>query len=182
LLIMVIALMSNLTIAGIYSAEGDAFALTRSYPSKQSFMLTSKLFAPASLGLISIGVSIGLFASVRAVEPVVAAFLCLGIVGFYIGHLLYAASLDFTSHQDHFVDHNFASDSEKRVLIIGVAVCLLAGVFYYYFMQDFTVWFSLSRNGTAALKFAIMGALFLGLNAILYFKKISLIYQQGATL
>ena len=27
-----------------------------------------------------------------------------------------------------------------------------------------------------------MGALFLGLNAILYFKKISLIYQQGATL
>jgi hypothetical protein len=112
-------------------------------------MLTSKLFAPASLGLISIGVSIGLFASVRAVEPVVAAFLCLGIVGFYIGHLLYAASLDFTSHQDHFVDHNFASDSEKRVLIIGVAVCLLAGVFYYYFM-----WLAILRRDGIQLSFA----------------------------
>jgi hypothetical protein len=182
LLILVISLMSNLTIAGIYSAEGDAFSLARSYPRSESFMLSSKLFAPAALGLASIIVSIILFSNVRAVEPVVSACLALGIIGFYLGHLLYAASLDFTSHQDHFADHNFASDAEKRVLVMGVVVSLLAAVFYYYFMQDFTVWFGLSRPATATIKLAILGAIYLVLNLVLYFKKIKLIYQQGATL
>ncbi|OPZ36053.1 MAG: hypothetical protein BWY98_00544 [Tenericutes bacterium ADurb.BinA155] len=182
LLILMISLMSNLTIAGIYSAEGDAFSLSRSYPRSESFMLSSKLFAPAALGLISIIVSIILFSNVRTVEPFVSAFLALGIIGFYLGHLLYAASLDFTSHQDHFADRNFASDSEKRVMIFGVVVSLLAALFYYYFLQDFTGWFGLSRQATATLKFAIMAAIYLILNVVLYVKKIKLIYQQGATL
>ena len=54
LITLLITLSSNSNIAKIYSKEGGAFKLGRTYPVKNGLLITSKLFLPSLLGAVSI--------------------------------------------------------------------------------------------------------------------------------
>jgi len=181
LLVLMVALTSNSVISRIYSEEGDAFALTRSYPRDQVFMLSSKLVFPGLMGTLSLSLSVFFFASMKGLGAVSASLLGFAVVSFYIGHLLFAAGLDFTAKHDRFAAGDFISESENRVVVTGIVIALLAAILYYLFLQDFNLWGPLSREETASIKLMLMGVGFLLLNVLLFNKKIRLVYMEGQT-
>jgi len=182
LLILLVSLSSNTVISRIYSEEGDAFNLTRSYPSNPRFMLSAKLFWPGLMGVISICLSVFFFASLKGVGPLSGTLIAFAICFFYIGHLLYSAGLDFTSKHDHFESADFTSEAEKRVMITGTIIAFLFGVLYYLFLFDFHLWGSLTREETASLKLCLFGLGGLALNIVMFFKRIKYIYMEGRVL
>jgi len=182
LLILLVSLSSNTIISRIYSEEGDAFNLTRSYPSNPRFMLSAKLFWPGLMGVISICLSVFFFASLKGVGMASGIFIALGICFFYIGHLLYSAGLDFTSKHDHFESADFTSEAEKRVMITGTLIAFLFGFLYYLFLSDFHLWGSLTREETASLKLCLFGLGGLAANIVVFFKRIKYVYMEGRVL
>jgi hypothetical protein len=182
MLILLVSLSSNTIVSRIYSEEGDAFALTRSYPGNPKFMLSAKIFWPGLMGVVSIAVSVYLFASLKKITFLSGFLIAIGIICLYLGHLLFAAGLDFTSKHDHFESSDFTSESEKRVMIIGIVVALLMGVLFYLFMTDFFVWGQLTREQTASMKFMLFGIFGLAINVLLFFKKIRYVYMEGRVL
>ena len=179
LLVLMVALTSNTVISRIFSEEGDAFALTRSYPRNQVFMLSTKLLFPALMGTFSVALSVYFFASMKGLEVGSASLLGVAVVSLYLGHLLFAAGLDFTTKKDHFANNDFMSEGENRVIVIGIFVAIMAAVLYYLFLQDFSPWWQLSREETASLKLMLMSLGFLLVNLLLFYRKIQLIYMEG---
>lgn len=179
LLVLMVALSSNTVIARIFSEEGDAFVLTRSYPRNQVFMLSTKLLFPALMGTFSLALSVYFFASMKGLGVGSASLLGFAVVSLYLGHLLFAAGLDFTTKKDHFASGDFMSEGENRVIVIGIFVAILAAVLYYLFLQDFSSWWRLTREETASLKLMLMSLGFLLVNLLLFYRKIQLIYMEG---
>lgn len=181
LITLLIALSSNSMIARIYSREGGAFYLARTYPLKEESSIGSKLVIPASIGSLSILASTIALANIRSAVMENAIFCGIGIIFIFIGHLLYSAGLDFTNPRSSFGDASFLSKSENRSVIMSFITSAIFAVLSYYFFKDNILWLS-SIQATAGLKIFLLGIIYLAINVLLYIRKIKYIYKTGETL
>ncbi len=181
LISLLITLSMNGLIARMYSQEGGAFKVARTYPIKNGLLITSKLVLPATLGVISISVSYIIIAHLR--EELFAENLMLGggVLCVYFGHLLYSASLDFTNPKASFGDVSFLSNNENRSLISAFIISGLLTYLFYLFTQDSAVWIN-SIQTTSSFKLLLIGGLYLLFNIVKYIKKIRYVYAKGETL
>lgn len=181
LIALLLSLSANAGIAKIYSLEGGAFKLSRTYPLEGGRLISSKLIIPGTIGCMS------LFASLLAlnfIRPEMArgnTFMGIGSILIYVGHLLYSAGLDFTSPKSNFGDSSFFSSAENRSTIMGFITASLLSIFYYLYFQDHILWLP-SIESTAGFKVFLISILYLGANALLYVRKIKYIYKTGEEL
>lgn len=181
LISLLITLSMNGLIARIYSQEGGAFKVARTYPVKNGLLITSKLVIPALLGVISIIVSFAVIANLRAELFVENLMLGGGILCVYLGHLLYSAALDFTNPKASFGDVSFLSNNENRSLICAFIMSGLLTYLFYLFTQDSAIWIN-SIQTTSSFKLLLIGVLYLIFNVILYVRKIRYVYAKGESL
>ncbi len=181
LITLLITLSSNSNIAKIYSKEGGAFKLGRTYPVKNGLLITSKLFLPSLLGTVSIIASYIIISMMRKDLMAENLILGLGILFIYLGHLLYSASLDFTNPQSSFGDVSFLSNNENRSIIFAFAISALFSLLFYFFSNDPLIWIK-SIQMTASFKLALFGLLFFALNVYLYSERIKYVYTRGERL
>lgn len=181
LITMLIVLSANGVIAKMYSQEGGAFKLARTYPIKDSTLLASKLVIPGTLGTISIIVSFSIIASLKANLVAENLLLGLGILLIYWGHLLYSASLDFTNPRNPFGDVSFLSSNENRSIILAFVLSFLLSLLFYYFTQDPIVWFG-NVQTTSSFKITLIGLVYFMLNVMTYNKKVRYVYAKGENL
>ncbi len=181
LITLLIVLTMNGMVARMYSQEGGAFKVARTYPVKNGLLISSKIFIPALLGTISIIVSYVIIANLR--EELFAENLLLGagILCVYLGHLLYSASLDFTNPKASFGDVSFLSNNENRSIVMAFIISALLGYLFYLFTQDSAIWIS-SIQMTSSFKLLLIGVLYLAFNVVGYIRKIRYVYAKGESL
>jgi hypothetical protein len=180
-LILLVSLSSNETIAHLYSEEGSAFNLNRSYPKGNSFILLSKLFLPALLGVISISLCSVYYGQINAfkldsngeswVKGNMVAALAIAASCFYLGHLLFAAGLDFCGVKSNFSGQAKATTNERDVVITAFVLSLSQGYLFYLFMKD--------GLESAYLKIMIVGLIYFALNVVLFIRKSKYLYGRG---
>ncbi len=178
---LLLSLSANAGIAKIYSLEGGAFKLSRTYPLKGAAIISSKLIIPGTIGCLSLLASLIALNSIRPEMANGNTFMGIGAILIYIGHLLYSAGLDFTSPKSNFGDASFFNSSENRSTIMGFITASLLSVFYYLYFQDHILWLP-TIESTAGLKIFLISVLYLGLNVLLYVRKIKYIYKTGEEL
>lgn len=181
LISLLLSLSANALIAKIYSLEGGAFKLGRTYPLKEAYLLSSKLLIPASIGCLSL---LSCLLALNFIRPEMAkgnTFMGIGAILIYLGHLLYSAGLDFTSPKSSFGEVPFFRGAENRSTIMGLITAALLSFFYYLYFQDHILWLS-SIESTAGLKVFLISILYLGLNLLLYERKIRYVYKAGEEL
>ncbi len=178
---LLIVLSSNSTIAKLYSKEGGAFKLARTYPVKNGLLITSKLFLPILFGSISIIISYAIVAAMRKDMMIENILLGFGILMIFLGHLLYSASLDFTNPQSSFGDVSFLSSNENRSIIFAFVTSALFTLLFYYFGNDPLIWIN-NIQMTASFKLLCFGILFFILNIYLYHERIKYVYSKGERL
>lgn len=181
LITLLLILSSNSRMAKIYSKEGGAFRLARTYPIGRNLLITSKIILPLLLTSLSLLVSYLIIAFMRKDLFVENLLLGGGILFIAIGHLLYSASLDFTNPQASFGDVSFLSGNENRSIIYAFLLSALFTLLFYYFSFDSIVWI-VSVQRTASFKLFLLGLLFLGLNIYLYVERIRYVYAKGDSL
>lgn len=181
LITLLIVLTMNGMVARMYSQEGGAFKVARTYPVKNGLLISSKIFIPALLGTISIIVSYVIIANLR--EELFAENLLLGagILCVYLGHLLYSASLDFTNPKASFGDVSFLSNNENRSIVMAFIISALLGYLFYLFTQDSAIWIN-SIQMTSSFKLLLIGVLYLAFNIVGYIRKIRYVYAKGESL
>ena len=182
LLILVISTASNTALARIYSREGDAFALTRSYPRSQISLLFSKIFLPTVLGCLSITASCVVYCALKEMSSTACVGLSIGLLGVYLGHSLFSAGLDFSTKTEQYADQDATSPAEVRSVVVGLLLAALMAVLFYFYCFDLRTWGSLSVHESAAMKILIIGVLFLIANIILFRSKVRYIYTKGRSL
>lgn len=181
LLLCLIATSANGLVSRLYSAEGGAFQLARTYPIGSPFLIGSKLIFPALFGSVSI---LSTSAILSALWPKMGDVL--GILGvaslfIYLGHLLYSASLDFVSPKTAFAETSFLSNNENRSVIASFFTSGFFALLFYYFSRDPLLWFG-SVPLTASVKILLLSLLYLGLMGLLYYRKLRYVYMRGETL
>ena len=178
---LLLSLSANAGIAKIYSLEGGAFKLSRTYPLKGTHIISSKLIIPGTIGCLSLLASLIALNSIRPEMASGNTFMGIGAILIYIGHLLYSAGLDFTSPKSNFGDASFFSSAENRSTIMGFITAALLSVFYYLYFQDHILWLP-TIESTAGFKVFLISVIYLGLNVLLYARKIKYIYKTGEEL
>jgi hypothetical protein len=181
LILLLVSLNSNGNIAHIYSDEGKAFFINRSYPRSANVILLSKLVLPMLMGFISIIVSCIMYGQVTGlklapdgsawVNGEIVAFLAVALCSFYAGHLLFAAGLDFTSIKSAFSAETLESSNERNIVLSAFVISLTQAVLFFLFLRD--------GVRSSYVKLMIIGLVFLALNIALFHKKSKYIYQKG---
>ena len=181
LVTLLLALSANGAIARIYSEEGGAFKLARTYPLKERYAVSSKLIIPGTAGVLSLLASTIALLCIRPEMAEGTAFMGVGAILVYLGHLLYSAGLDFTNPKSNFGEASFFDSTENRATIMGLITTALLCVFYYLYFQDKIVWLP-SIESTAGFKVFLIGIVYLALNVLLYVRKIKYVYKTGEAL
>lgn len=180
-LILLVALSTNETVAHLYSDEGSAFNLNRSYPRGNAFILLSKLLIPALLGVISIIICCIYYGQINSfkvdsngdswIKGGMVFNLSIGAIGFYLGHLLFAAGLDFCGVKSNFSGQAKAENNERDVVITAFILALSQAFLFFLFMKD--------GLESAYLKIMIIGLVYLVLNIVLFIRKSEYLYGRG---
>jgi len=189
LIISLVALNANGVISHIYSDEGKAFFLNRSYPRSTGSILLSKLLFPMLMGSASIAVAGFQYYEVTAAKTdlggnpwvtlPMAICLIVGLISFYVGHMLFAAGLDFCSATNGFAAATLTSQNERNVTLSAFALSFLGTIFFFFFLQDPYHFFFADTILLAYIKWMGLGVLFLLFNIVLFFRKVRFIYAEG---
>lgn len=181
LILLLIALSANGLIARIYSEEGAAFKLNRTYPLKDSFIIGSKLVLPCLIGVLSILASVLSMAFIRKSTMESTLLMGFGAILIYLGHLLFSAGVDFSNPRDSFGETSFLANNENRSVILALATSIFVSLLYYYYLQDGILWLN-DVNSSAGFKVLLLGILYFLVNLVLYLRKIKYVYKQGESL
>ncbi|MFA6830035.1 MAG: hypothetical protein WCR67_04975 [Bacilli bacterium] len=178
LVILLISLNTNSTIARLYSAEGSSFKYTKVYPKKPGFLLTSRIIFPLCLGTISIIISciiVNAFSvpklSQYNVNGYFMIFEILGLLLIYYGHAIYSAQLDFCKVTSDFGNKNDKSKAEKSSTVFAFVIAIFLSLLYYLFVIE--------NINSSYFVVLVFGIIYFILNALYYHYRIKLIYQGG---
>jgi hypothetical protein len=170
LIVAIFSLSTNSMISHIYSEEGDAFTYDKTYPISNLSLLTSRLFLPSLIGTLSIAISTVFLSSIKGIERMNTFFFALAAILFYLGHMLHAAEMDFTSRDRQFV--NGSEDNKKDLAITFSAffISIIMAILFFLFLGDGIF--------SAFLKLLIAGLIYFMIRVLIFNKNVKFTYLE----
>lgn len=168
ILVSLMMLTTNISMASIYSREGKTSYMLKAMPVDFIKTLGTKLIVRAALMTISIiatAIVFGLTNKQWYAYPV-----CFGLTLFfaYGGHLLWSAELDYMNPQDKLYAEtgagNISNPNETISSIVGIIVAAALGGLTYFFLND--------GNSTAMIKIMLIALAFFVCRVFLFIMKI----------
>ena len=139
LIIMLIALASNVSMASIYSREGKASYLLKASPTNYMKSLTVKLIIRAVLMTASLALTILLYSIYSDVHFIKYDQLFFAVWFVYLGHLIWCAELDYMKPQDKLyaeVGGTVNNPNETLASILAFVVAGLLTAVSYFFLAN----------------------------------------------
>ena len=173
LIILLMTLSSNTTIASIYSREGNSAYLNKVNPVSYAVPLSGKLVLNAALNCASIVVStliITLFADIGVSGTIMLA---LSLVFIYLAHLFWSAEMDIMNPQNQ--QYQTTGDSQKNpnetmsTIYAFLISALFAFICFFLMQDDIRVVF---------IKLLFIASIFFVIRTWLYFTKVKLYYKE----
>ena len=167
LIIMLITLSSNVSMASIYSREGKTSYMLKAMPINYMASLTFKLIIRAFLVVASIGLTCILYSRYCKIDYVRYDLLFFAFSFIYLGHLLWSAELDFMNPKDNLyaaIGTSVNNPNEVTSAIITFLIAfLMMGISYFLVSKEVTY---------AFLKIMLIGLAFFLVRAWLFGSKI----------
>lgn len=129
LIIMLIALASNVSVASIYSREGKASYMLKAMPIDYMKALTSKLIIRCVIVVSSLLVTSIIYSSYSNIHYLRPDLLFFSFAFVYLGHLLWSAELDFMNPQDRLYSEIGANVANPNEAISSVLTFIISFVF-----------------------------------------------------
>ena len=168
LIMLLIPLVSNVSMASIYSREGESSYLLKASPSNYIKTLTSKLFLRwilMALSLVATTVVYSHYCSVFFNRPMLVFFALLFV---YTAHLIWSAELDYMNPQDQLYkevgEGNIANSNETLSGILAFVITALFVVISLILLKE--------DVSVAFTKLLVIGALLLACRVLLAVLKI----------
>ena len=129
LIIMLIILASNVSIASIYSREGKASYMLKAMPVNYMGALTSKLIIRALIVIASIVMTCIVYKGYSKISYIRTDLLCASFVFVYLGHLIWSAELDFMKPQDRLYAEIGSSVTNPNETVSSVLTFIISFAF-----------------------------------------------------
>ena len=173
LIVLLMTLSSNSSIASVFSREGNSAYLNKVNPVPYIVPLTAKLTFNGMVNILSIITSSIVIKFTTNLTSVQTLLLCLTLVFVYIAHLCWSAELDIMNPQNHQYQTTGESQknpNENHATLYGF---LLSAVF------AFLTFFLMNENiEIVFIKLLIVSALILFARLWLYVTKVKLYYKE----
>ena len=173
LMILLISLASNASMARAYSEEGHSNYLLKTSPKPYLQSLFAKIFLNGALMTLSILTSTIIFATASNMTFVKTLMIFVMFESLYISHLVWSAEMDFmnpqTQHYQTTGTHTNNPNEVKSTLfsfVLSLIFALLA--FFFLSKTPKTVW----------LKLSLMAIAFCALRVYLYIIKIKVYFKE----
>ena len=135
LIIMLIVLASNVTMASIYSREGKTSYMLKAMPVNYMASLAFKLMIRATIVVLSIALTMILYSNYCKINFVRYDLLFFTFVFIYLGHLLWSAELDFMNPKDNLYaalgqNVNNPNETTSAILTFIIAFAMMGISFF----------------------------------------------------
>lgn len=139
LLILLIALSSNTTLAHIYSEEGNARYQLKTNPKPQMNSLVSKLVINSVFMTLSILVTVIIFASFLKISVVNTILIFVFIESLYLGHMLHSVELDIMNPQTQRYQtegDNLSNPNDLKSVIFAFLISIIFALITYFLISE----------------------------------------------
>lgn len=139
LLILLIALSSNTTLAHIYSEEGNARYQLKTNPKPQMNSLVSKLVINSVFMTFSILVTVIIFASFLKISVVNTILIFVFVESLYLGHMLHSVELDIMNPQTQRYQtegDNLSNPNDLKSVIFAFLISIIFALITYFLISE----------------------------------------------
>ena len=173
IIMLLILLMTNISIASVYSRDGASSYLNKVQPAPYALLLFSKLFFPIVIAFVGTVFSTVIFASFTSLTKGDSLFVGVIVYSIYIFHLFSSAESDIMNPQYEqyatFSDQN-GNPNEAKSAIVAVIVSLI--VFIAMFLLSSEI------GGNIYLKLALVTLALAAFKVITHLSKIKAFYKE----
>lgn len=160
LIILLIPLATNGPMASIYSREGSAAYLNKTRPNEYRSNLLAKLAPNAIVMIVSIIVSVAIFAGFTSLSAVNCIFFGLTVIFVYLLHLLWSAEMDVMNPQSAQYattgEHTSNPNETKSTVVMFILSVIFVGIALFLSLENVKVaWIKVSIVALALLIFRI---------------------------
>jgi len=173
LIVLLLTLSSNTSMASVYSREGNSAYLNKINPVEYHVPLSAKIVLNGLLNVISIIVSciiINNFANLGIKDTIL---LTIAMVLLYLGHLLWSAELDIMNPQNHHYQttgsHN-KNPNELKSTIIGFITSAIFTLAIFTFLQE--------EYSSVFGKLLLISVIYFTIRVYFYFNRVKLYYGE----
>lgn len=148
LIMLLILLSSNISVASCYSRDGSAAYLNKIQPTGYEGLLISKLICPMLTALAGTIISVGVFSSFSALSPINNILLGLTVYLTYIAHLFWSAEMDVMKPQyEQYATFNEQANNPNEnmsaVLVFVMSLMVFASSLFLSLDSAVGVWLKL---------------------------------------
>ena len=173
MIILLILLMTNISLASVYSRDGSSSYLNKVQPTPYALLLYSKLFFPMVIALIGTAFTVSIFASFTSLSKLESAMFGVTMYSVYIAHLFMSAESDIMNPQyEQYATFNEQSGNPNESGSAILAVIISAIVFIV------ALFLSSKSNDGVWIKLALVTLALAIFKVITYVSKIKAFYKE----
>ena len=173
LIMLLLTLSSNISLASIYSKEGNSAYLNKVNPTKYFIPLTGKLVFYAALMIVSLVVSCVVVAIYANIGVLNAIMLTLAVVLVYLAHLCWSVELDVMNPQNEQYQtsgEHQKNPNENKSTIIAFATAFLFALITYVLLGE--------KLSVVFIKLLVLAVIYFAIRVYLLFTRISIYYKE----
>ena len=173
MVMLLILLMTNISLASTYSRDGASSYLNKVQPAPYALLLFSKLFFPMIVALAGTVFSVGIFASFGSLSSTDSVMFGVAIYSVYVFHMFSSAESDIMNPQyDQYATFSEQSNNPNETSSAIMTILVSAIVFIVSFFL------SSKSNDGVWVKIAIVTLALAVFKAITYVSKIKAFYKE----
>ncbi len=173
MIMLLILLMTNISLASVYSRDGSSSYLNKVQPTPYALLLYSKLFFPMVIALIGTVFTVSIFASFTSLSPLDSIMFGVTIYSVYVSHLFMSAESDIMNPQyEQYATFNDQANNPNESGSAILAVIISAIVFIA------ALFLSSKSNDGVWVKLAIVTLALAVFKVITYISKIKAFYKE----
>lgn len=173
LIMLLIVLNSNCSVASLYSRDGKSSYLIKTLPSSYTMPILTKLLPNATFGLLAIVATLGVLV---ATLPLKIGEICMiigAIIMIYIAHLLYSAQLDLMNPQNQLyssVGSTVSNPNEMKSTLWAFLIAFVTAGVIFFLLNE--------KSGNVYPKLIIVSAAAFIYRAYTFFSMLKLYYKE----
>ena len=173
MIMLLILLMTNISIASVYSRDGSSSYLNKVQPTPYAVLLYSKLFFPMVIALIGTVFTVSVYASFTSLSGLDSFMFGVTMYSVYVTHLFMSAESDIMNPQyEQYATFNEQSGNPNESGSAILAVLISAIVFIV------ALFLSSKSNDGVWIKLAIVTLLLAAFKVFTYISKIKAFYKE----
>lgn len=168
LIMALIAFATNVSVASVYSREGQAGLLTHSFPEGRLYAFLSRIILRAGVMTISLVFTFIVYGNMRTygVVTVFPLFLCLYLI--YLGHLLWSAELDYMNPKFSL----YEDTGNKSTLNLNELKSLVLAFIFAFLFAGLLLLFVYENGGDGIYHLLVFAVLFFAARVFLFVHKV----------